>query len=565
MGLDEYRIGCMKNLVVQNISRLLVVIFPLCAVSCAFAGIVKGKTYVISPAGCDRSALFVENSSPDDGAAVVLWTDTRVPAQQWRAVKNKNGTFSFVNVYTGKYLSVGGDAAADGAVLVQVAGNGAGAEWTAEPQGKEKDSYVLLKNTDGKRFALVADGSNDGTRLFLSEQGTDIAKANCGVWRFVETEPITEFTESIRDEMAGAWLRHHRRERGGGLITFGDGGGWGDAEMLEVMLDAYETTGNREYIDAFEDMFGFFRERVGDNWLHLVYKDGYKWFGHDFNDDVMWMVIASARAYRLTDKEIYRKLAVDNFDAVYRRAYNRWGMMRWAEKSGHPNGTNSCINGPAEVAACYIAQSLDTDSLREKYFEIARGLYENQRRYLFVEQTGQVLDCFTWNAETDVPEKYNRWVSTYNQGTMLGAAIMLYKRYGNEKYKRDADKIVECTRRELCNGHGVVKVCQTIDGDLCGFKGILMRYLREYIVEMQHPELVEWLKNNAFHAFNNRNSRGMTWSAWLTKSTENWISSVEKDDKGNYKSYFNCAFGNSTAVSAAVNVPFAAAQGRKGK
>ena len=148
---------------------------------------------------------------------------------------------------------------------------------------------------------------------------------------------------------------------------------------------------------------------------------------------------------------------------------------------------------------------------------------------------------------------------------MLGAAIMLYKRYGDEKYKRDADKIVECTRRELCNGHGVVKVCQTIDGDLCGFKGILMRYLREYIVEMQHPELVEWLKNNAFHAFNDRNSRGVTWSAWLTKSTENWISSVEKDDKGNYKSYFNCAFGNSTAVSAAVNVPFAVAQGRKGK
>ena len=207
------------------------------------------------------------------------------------------------------------------------------------------------------------------------------------------------------------------------------------------------------------------------------------------------------------------------------------------------------------MAACYIARSLDSGEEREKYFGIARDLYEKQHTYLFVESTGQVLDCFTWNDSTDKPEKYNRWVSTYNQGTMLGAAIMLYNRYGDEKYKRDAEKIVACTRRELCDENGIVKVCQTVDGDLCGFKGILMRYLRRYIVEMRHPELASWIGKNAFHAFNNRNSRGVTSSAWLTKSAEDWISPTEKDKDGNLKSFLNQPFGNSTAVSAAVNTP----------
>ena len=74
-------------------------------------------------------------------------------------------------------------------------------------------------------------------------------------------------------------------------------------------------------------------------------------------------------------------------------------------------------------------------------------------------------------------------------------------------------------------------MCQTVDGDLCGFKGVLMRYLRRYIVELGKTEDIEWMKDNAFMAFNNRNSKGVTSSAWLTKSNENWMSDTETDGK----------------------------------
>lgn len=518
---------------------LLIVISAFGAAIPVMAALKSGKTYVISPAGDKSMALFVMNSSMEDYAPVVLWTNTDVPAQQWRAEKNGDGTFSFKNIYTGKYLAYGDS-------LVQLAGNEKALRWKPEQVAGQENIYIM--RLEGSGACLVgAEDNDDGAQPRILYDGEPAQ------WLLKETEAVESFDSRMRDEMTAAWLAHHLKERGENTMSFGDGGWWGDAEMLETMLDAYETTGNKEYLDVFTKVFNYFYENVGDDWLKLVYTDRYKWVGHDFNDDVMWMVIASARAYHLTGLDKYRRLAKKNFDAVYKRAYNRWGMLRWAMKSGHPNGTNSCIHGPAEVAACYIARSLDSGEEREKYFGIARDLYEKQRTYLFVESTGQVLDCFTWNDSTDKPEKYNRWVSTYNQGTMLGAAIMLYNRYGDEKYKRDAEKIVACTRRELCDENGIVKVCQTVDGDLCGFKGILMRYLRRYIVEMRHSELASWIGKNAFHAFNNRNSRGVTSSTWLTKSAEDWISPTEKDKDGNLKSFLNQPFGNSTAVSAAAN------------
>ncbi len=206
------------------------------------------------------------------------------------------------------------------------------------------------------------------------------------------------------------------------------------------MLDAYETSGQEAYLDLFKKGFNYFKSKVKDNWLRHFWF-GYRWNGQDFNDDVMWMIIASARAGLLTGSTIYTQLAKNNFDAIYQRAYNPWGMLRWAERSGDRNGTNSCINGPAEVAACYIAMATGD----ETYYAKARDLYAKQRRYLFNASTGQVFDSFIWDATTNLPSKYNRWASTYNQGTMLGAAVMLYNHYGDEQYKQDAERIMEYT------------------------------------------------------------------------------------------------------------------------
>ena len=506
----------------------------------AWADVVPGKTYRIVPVADDSKSLFVSNSSPASGTTVVLWTDTDVPSQQWDVIDNGDGTMALRNVYTDGYIVRNSTVPSTSSKLTQnVTLTTATSRWTLTPVDAAANTYRMTQTANNGEFCATLSSTTDGVNVTLA--APDASKASMQTWKFVEVDAKRSFDNEARVRMMNGW-RDHFVQAAGSYKTLSRGG-WGEAEMLETLLDAYETSGNKEYLTLFNTIFAYFRSQVGDDWLRLVYTDAYHWFGHDFNDDVMWMIIASARAYMLTGSVTYRDLAKKNFDAIYARAYNQWGMMRWAEQSGNHNGTNSCINGPTEVAACYLAMGLGDES----YYDIARSLYDNQRRYLFNAQTGQVFDSFTWDAATNTPGGYNRWVSTYNQGTMLGAAVLLYNHYGDEQYRHDADAIVSCSRNDLCDANGIIKVCQTVEGDLCGFKGILMRYLRRYAVDFQKADVVAWMQDNAMRAYCNMNSAGVTHSAWLTKSAENWMYGD--------KSYSDQPFGCSTAVSAAFNAP----------
>ena len=65
-----------------------------------------------------------------------------------------------------------------------------------------------------------------------------------------------------------------------------------------------------------------------------------------------------------------------------------------------------------------------------------------------------------------------------------------------------------------------------------------MRYVRRFVLDLCQPDYKDWMMDNAWLAYNNRDERGLTTSAWLTKSTPSVT--------GN-------AFSCSTAVSAGVN------------
>lgn len=509
----------------------------------AWGAVVEGKTYRLVSVGAKDKSLFIENSSLQNNANILLWTDMNVPSQQWEAVRNSDGSFAFKNVYSGKFLTRRGVLGKTSQLYQTTLSNFSSSKWKVEAVAGQAGQYQLVQQDGGQSYCITTGSTNDGAALSVDV----IQKNQTGgadpsqIWQLVEVEPINKITRALRDEVMNGWTKQFVKPRGAN-VSFGIGGGWGDAEMLETMLDAYETSGQEAYLDLFKKGFNYFKSKVKDNWLRR-YWFGYRWHGHDFNDDVMWMIIASARAGLLTGSTTYTQLAKDNFDAIYQRAYNPWGMLRWAERTGDRNGTNSCINGPAEVAACYIAMATGD----ETYYVKARDLYAKQRRYLFNASTGQVYDSFIWDATTNLPSKYNRWASTYNQGTMLGAAVMLYNHYGDEQYKQDAERIMEYTVKHLCNQDGVINVCQEVDGDRSGFKGILMRYVRKFIIDLNKPEYVEWMQQNAMQAYSNMNSRGVIHSAWLTKSSEDFMFGDKKFD--------NQPFGCSTAVSVAFNAP----------
>ena len=492
-----------------NMKHLLTTLLTCLCVLNAHSSIAPEQTYRISSKKFPQKSLFIKDASPANNADVVLWTETWVPAQQWTLREVSDTTLVLLNNYTSSY-----------AVLSSLRSGG-------------KFRMSRTSRNGGLVFEAVKEGSDGETPAMAAISEDDEGQ----LWVLEQAEACMKFNAACRDEMVEKFLKQYCTSKGSGLHTFVNGG-WSESEMLEVMLDAYESTGYENYLQIARNVYSYFNQCVGSNWDGGA-SSGYHWYGYDFNDDVMWQIIAVARLGWLSNNKTLTNAAKKNFDKIYERAYIPFtGLMRWAQNSGDPYGTNSCIAGPTEVAACYLGMS----GCGEEYFEKARDLYAAQHYVLANNMsTGKVWDSVVWDPATQKVKSKNEWASTYNQGTMLGAACLLYDHYGDEQYLKDAKKIMGYTKSDLCNTYGFIKVCQDeSNGDLCGFKGILMRYVRRFVLDLCQPAYQDWLLDNAWLAYNNRNEQGLTGTGWLTKAT------TESTTK---------AFGCSTSVSAGVNAP----------
>ena len=473
---------------------LLTVMLVLACV--ARAQLAPGKVYRIISG---KYSLFVENASLGQGANVVLWAETNVAAQRW-IVEDESGKIALRNAYTGLYLSN-----KDGKI-VQRPYNAAYSNWTLVAEEGKENSYSLHSDGDPDMCIKIDGSAKDGAGLLLADASQSTLTNRRLTFEEDDLLPL-KYDETVRDDVMACYIRRFYKDATVGHIL-GSGGWWGDAECFEAILDAYETTGDITYLNYFSELFDNFVVRERQNWSY-----------NEYNDDITWMVLASIRGYKFSGDEKYLNAAKSNFDMMYARAIQEpFGTLIWKQSQENPISTNSCINCPATVAAFYLGQ-LTGD---KTYFDKAVRLYEGQRKLLFNESTGAVYDSAAWTEDGNRSSSgFNQWSSTYNQGTMLGAAIMMYEYTKDEKYKTDADRIHNYTVRNLCNGSGIVSVCQTVDGDLTGFKGIYMRYARRYAEDLGHPEALEWMAKNAWHAYQNRaESSGIIWSAWLTKTAK---------------------------------------------
>lgn len=481
-------------------------------------------------------SVFVENSSLDENAKAVLWTETNVNAQRWTLNAKTNGTFLLSNDYTGYFLA--GLTSGSGGNVGQTGRNAANSKgsWEFVPVEDTTDRYIIYQGTTRKYALAAATDPVEGSSLTIVNTTTGNIDAARITWTVEVVEPMEQaFTKDKRDDMMQKWMNRAYKKAGTGYVI-GNGGWWGDAEMFEVVLDALETTGDQKYATMFENLYTNFISRNGNTW----YQKGVSGY-NEYNDDIAWMCIACVRAYLLTGTAKYRSTAKTNFDGMFKRA-DCYGndLLQWKHNSGQ--GTNSCINGPAAVCACYLAIAQADTS----YYQKARKTYMAERGKLFEMSNGKPTGKI-WDSYDQGSGNYNYWASTYNQGTNLGAAIMLYNHYGDQMFKDDADAIIKWSEANMANSKGIIHVCQTVRGDLCGFKGIMLRYLRMYAETFNAPSHYAWIAKNAYHAWNNRNSAGITSSAWLTKAEENF-----KHKEGDELKDFGHE-GNMTCVSAAFN------------
>ena len=111
------------------------------------------------------------------------------------------------------------------------------------------------------------------------------------------------------------------------------------------------------------------------------------------------------------------------------------------------------------------------------------------------------------------------WCSTYNQGTFIGAATMLYEHFGDNSYYEDACNAVNHTMKALCYNNILIKEDAYIT-DNSKMRGILMRYLRKFIVDFNRPEYLSFFRDNAKIAWMNKNSKNLQWCVWNKKTSE---------------------------------------------
>jgi predicted alpha-1,6-mannanase (GH76 family) len=274
-----------------------------------------------------------------------------------------------------------------------------------------------------------------------------------------------------------AWFK---KNNDGGKADF-----WKRAEMMEMELDAYERSSEAPQLTLFTNLFRGFISDYGQNWSK-----------NEFNDDIMWMVIACARGYLLTGNTAFRDAARFNFDACYARAWssNLGGGLWWKTDN---QSKNACVNGPGAIAAALLSQACREPA----YLAKATNLFLWERATLFDPETGRVSDNIRLNGR-----KSNMSFS-YNQGTFVGAANLL-------GFTNEAMLAATFTMNHL--GHDGLLPTYGESGDASGFNGICARWIARFMYERHAQATFEsWLQKNAEAAWRvRRASDNLSWCRW---------------------------------------------------
>ncbi len=271
---------------------------------------------------------------------------------------------------------------------------------------------------------------------------------------------------------------------------------WFSAQLWDTVMDQYDRTGGADVKRQVDELYDGFIERYPD------------WTTNKYNDDIMWWAVACARAYKITNDERYLKKAKASFDYVYDNFLDAklGGGLYWTSER---TSKNSCVNGPAAIAAVRLSVLLDDAS----YLEKAKGLYAWQKGTL-TDGTGKVFDNIRHDGARQTT-RVGRFSLTYNQGTYIGAAVLLRRQTGDETYLDDAIKAAEWTKANLCvTDQHILK--NEGQGDGGAFKGIFVRYMKLLINECGRAEFLPWMRANADAAWRNRrpadNIMGNDWT-----------------------------------------------------
>lgn len=280
---------------------------------------------------------------------------------------------------------------------------------------------------------------------------------------------------------------------------------WPQAHAMDVLVDAYLRTKSTYYLDFY------------DKWFQGVPAYNYAknnpldpWWTY-FVDDMEWVILTQLRLFESSGDERYISKA--------KQMYNQFIITTWAPANEKPwyggitwntNNTganktkNACSNAPAAIIAAKIYLLYDQCTVpdnksKQDYLDEAVKIYDWQKSMLYVAESGAVYD------HIDAGGNISTSIYSYNQGTFLGAAHLLYQITQSSAYLNDAVKAAYYTLYNL--GTGTPRRLSNVgtgDGGL--FHGIFFRYFAQLAKESSlsdkdKKEFAQYLEDNAVLAY----------------------------------------------------------------
>jgi hypothetical protein len=224
---------------------------------------------------------------------------------------------------------------------------------------------------------------------------------------------------------------------------------WMRAEQMEMVLDAYERTKKPEQMEMFTQLFRGF---VADH--------GATWEKNPFNDDIMWMVIACARAHLLSGNGSSWSGAEELRPLLRARRLAGPGRRPVVEDG---QTLEECLREwPRAIAAFLLGKAT------------AKRLIPKRRRSFFFGSGPHCLiqrlaACRTTSTSTG---RVGRAAFTYNQGTFVGAANLL-------GYHDEAKLAATFTMNQMSRDGFLPASGENGDGG--GFNGIAVRWIARFM------------------------------------------------------------------------------------
>jgi predicted alpha-1,6-mannanase (GH76 family) len=278
---------------------------------------------------------------------------------------------------------------------------------------------------------------------------------------------------------------------------------WTQQEAIEMLIDAYNINPSTDFLNKIQYLYNGVRDGYGLLWSSNIY-----------NDDVTWGALMCIRAYHLTNDGGQLTMAENNFNMMWNRAWDTTALGGGLWWNTNNNTKNTCVNAPAVICAMLLYQATGDTTYKNK----AKMIMDWMVSKLYVASTGEVKGAIIPNGTI------TEGALTYTQGTFIGACDMLRTYYPSVDYLGMGKNAMNYAMAHLCITANGILNDENGTADTQGMKGIFARWACQFVAHTGTSSTYgSWLDFNAAQAWSIRNSSGLMWNTWGTRTSDTQV------------------------------------------